>query len=219
MKKVLVFIICLLLVSCANNGDFSVLLNEIFNSDNDNILIRTNNYGQYIDYYLPSDVQQYHGDHLSNTFTYNGSKIIMDVNISAIINSKYYKDVKIADEGFFNDNELIYSIQGTYPKDEKDIQYFYHIYQHYDNYLGYFVSDELIFYTYMVYEDIIPVSSRIFLMAKGVNVKNEQIIANYSSKDVIDYQKKQVNLFETVMPVNGVVEDFMINHNEENDGE
>ncbi|MBR4421082.1 MAG: hypothetical protein IKS69_00935, partial [Erysipelotrichaceae bacterium] len=66
---------------------------------------------------------------------------------------------------------------------------------------------------------LVPVSSRILLMAKGISISNDDIIANYSSKDVVDYHKKQVNLFETVMPVNGVVNDFLIGQESEEDGE
>ena len=52
-------------------------------------------------------------------------------------------------------------------------------------------------------------------MAKGVHVKEEEVIADYSLKDVIDYEKKQVNLFETIMPVNGNINDFLVDKKDE----
>lgn len=199
------------MTGCASTADMTSALDDVFTSDMEKTVIRTNNYGTYIDYYLPSDTQEYACDDMSCTFVFNRSKIIMDVNISGIINMKYYPSRKITDEGFFDDDTLVYTHSGTCLKsDDEQVNYFYNLYRLNDDYLGYFVSDELIFYAYTNIADVIPVTSRILLMAKGVNVNSNDIVARYSSKDVIDYQKKQINLFETNMPVNGVVNDFMI---------
>ena len=51
------------------------------------------------------------------------------------------------------------------------------------------------------------------LMARSALVRSEGIISAYSSKEVIDYEKQQVNLFETIMPVNGQINDFLIGEN------
>ena len=202
---------CLILTGCMESKDAVMQLDDAFAKDMEEMVIRTNNYGRYADYYLPSDTQEQSADILSYSFSYGRSNIIMDINVSGIINSKYYKDYLIADEGFFDQGKLFYSREGTYLNSAKEeIPYFYHLYRHDDDYLGYFVSEEVIFYLYTNGEDLVPVSSRILLMAKGISISNDDIIANYSSKDVVDYHKKQVNLFETVMPVNGVVNDFLI---------
>lgn len=186
-------------------------LDDVFASEEEKTIIRTNNYGPYFDYYIPSDTQEYGSDDMSCTFVFNRSTMIMDINVSGIINNKYYPNKKIADEGFFDQNMLIYSHEGTYMNSsDRKIDYFYNVYRHEEDYLGYFVSSELIFYIHTNSEDLVPVSSRVLLMAKGVNINSNDIVANYSSKDVIDYHKKQINLFETAMPVNGVVNDFLI---------
>ena len=212
MRKILTIIfICALLTSCVNTDDFLSELDDVFASAGSDEVIRTNNYSAYVNYYLPSDTQEFSNDYLSHTFIYNNSKIIMDINVSGIINSKYYTDYLITNEGFFDENKLFYYYEGVYRNiADKDIKFFYRVYRHNNEYLGYFVSEEVIFYTYTNNEDLLPVSSRILLMAKGLAVNREDIISNYSSKEVVDYQKKQVNLFETIMPVNGVVNEFLL---------
>ena len=47
-------------------------------------------------------------------------------------------------------------------------------------------------------------------MAKGAIVRENDVIAAYSKRNEVDYEKKQVNLFETIMPVNGNVNDLVI---------
>ena len=53
------------------------------------------------------------------------------------------------------------------------------------------------------------------VMAKGAEVRKSDVVANYSLRDEIDFEKQQVNLFETIMPVNGNVNEFLINRQEE----
>ena len=196
---------------CADTKNITSDLDEVFYDEELYRIIRTNNYTRYANYYLPSDVQETDVDDLSYVFSYNHSKIIMDVNVSGIINSKYYDKYIIKDEGFFDNSKLIYSHEGNYPNPkEKMIPYFYRVYNHDDDYLAYFMSEELIFYVYTNIDDLIPVTSRILLMAKGTNIDNENIIYQYSSKEVIDFEKKQVNMFETIMPVNGNINEFFI---------
>ena len=52
-------------------------------------------------------------------------------------------------------------------------------------------------------------------MARSAAVRSEEIVTAFSSKEVIDYEKQQVNLFETIMPVNGQINDFLIGNDVE----
>ena len=74
----------------------------------------------------------------------------------------------------------------------------------------YGAGKDLLFYGYGTRSDIVAVSSRILLMAKGAIVRENDVIAAYSKRNEVDYEKKQVNLFETIMPVNGNVNDLVI---------
>lgn len=200
-----------MLSGCMAKGDLKDELDAVFSADSEIQVIRRNNYSSFIDYYVPSDTGELDGTKLSSSFTYNESKFVMDINVSGIINGRYYRDVRLTDEGFFDKNKLVYSRKGNYlDSDGGSHDYIYNVYEYDNRYLSYFASKELVFYGYATDSDVVNLSSRILLMAKGATVRENDIIASYSSRNEIDYEKKQVNLFETIMPVNGNVNDFLV---------
>lgn len=215
MKKLLIVLLCLILTACQRSSDLSTKLEKIFADGNAPEMIRNNNYSPYIDYYVPSDLFEYGSDNIAVRFNYNNSAIIMDVNVAGIISDTYYPQEAYSDVGFFDREKLVYEKRGTYFNGfGEECDYLYSLYEYEDRYLPYFCSRDVIFYGYASRADVIPVSSRIFLMAKMAQVRNNEIIAAFSSKDVIDYEKKQVNPFEIIMPVNGNINEFLVNKEE-----
>ena len=208
--------LCVMLCSCTDMDQDVSSLDQVFLSENEAMTIRRNNYTDYIDYYLPGDTSELNSSDLSFVFQYNHSRIIMDVNISGIVNERYYPDVPLSDEGFFDDGKLVYSRNSVYLNGEgENEEYLFHVHAYDQEYLICLVSRELILYGYADREDLIPVSSRMLLMARSAAVRSEEIVTAFSSKEVIDYEKQQVNLFETIMPVNGQINDFLIGNDVE----
>ena len=203
-----------------NVTDLQQSLTDAFELERDDSAVRRNNYTNYADYYLPSDMQEYDCNEISHVFVFNRSKIIMDINIAGIINAKYYSNVRISDEGFFDKDKICFQRDSSFLKtDETEYPYICNVYEYEDDYLLYFVCEDAIFYAFTNKEDLVPLCSRILLIAKSLNVNHTDIVADFSFKDVIDYQKKQVNLFETIMPVNGSINDFMLETDETESGE
>ena len=203
---------CVLLVSCASNVNLKTQIDDIFKIESQNIRIRRNNYSDYVDYYVPSDLAEYYSSKLANIFTYNDSKLIMDINVPGILNAEHYPNNTLNDEGFFDSSKMVYHRESSYLDLDGTINsYFFNIYEYKSQYLLYFVSKDLLFYGYCNETDLAQMCSRMLYIAKSSSVKNDDVIANFSTKEVIDYQKKQVNLFETIMPVNGNIRDFLVN--------
>jgi len=173
--------------------------------------VRANNYTDYIEYYLPSDVNELDASKLSYVFEVEENKVIMNINVSHIINSEYYNSDELKDEGYFDETKLIYSTSGSFKNlNNEDIDYFFKAYQ-YDNYcLLYLLSDEVELYGYTEADKSGLVTSKMLELAEGCNVKNDLVIAEFSNKDVIDYEKSPVNLFDNVFPVDGRIDDMMI---------
>ena len=220
MKRVFLVFLCLVLCSCASSGDLINELDAVFSNTETEEKIRHNNFTEYVDYYLPSDISEETADKLSCVLTYNRSRIIMDINISGIINERYYEELPLEVEGFFDENRLFYKKEGTYKDDEGNkMEYIFRIYEYDEEYLLHFLTKDLIFYAYGERNDLIPLASRIFLLARSAEVRTSAVLADFSTIDVIDYHKKQVNLFETVMPVNGSIQDFMLETDETETGE
>ena len=201
-------------------GDLYEDLDQVFSKDRQVEKIRQNNYSEYIDYYLPSDTTELESGKLSDSFVFNRSCFIMDVNVAGILNGKYYPEEYYGNEGFFDPEKLVFENEGIYHDvSGEENEYFYRVYSYEDRYLTYFVSRQLIFYGYAYEEDLVGLSSRILLMAKGTTIRQDDVISNFSLRDEIDFEKKQVNLFETIMPVNGNVNDLMIPSQEEEEAQ
>ena len=214
MRKILLFLLCLILCACTvSKGNVSAL-DDVFLSESEVITVRHNNYTDYVDYYLPADTSELSSRELSHVFQYNHSRIIMDVNISGIINRRYYPDMKLSEEGFFDGDKLVYSRNSVFlSNSNRNEEFLFRVYDYDREYLICLITRELILYGYADAEDLIPLSSRMLLMARSASVRSEGIISAYSSKEVIDYEKQQVDLFETIMPVNGQINDFLIVEN------
>ena len=207
----MILLLCIVLFGCSSGSDLNSQLDKVFSADRKEETLRRNNYSTYLDYYLPSDIFELESGMLTNYFLYDDSRLIMDVNVSGIVNDRYYPEEQIKDEGFFDEDKLVYAHSGVYVDNEgSEHEYLYKVYGYEENYLTYFVSRDLIFYGYAEKEDVVGLSSRILLLAKGTIVREDAVAAGYSLKNEIDYEKKQVNLFETIMPVNGNVNDFVI---------
>lgn len=214
MKRFVIVIAIFLLSACSYNGDIKNGLDKLFiDAASENFKVRNNNYSEYIDYYLPSDVYEEDSNKIAFVFNYNKCKFVMNLNIAGIINNKYYTNNLNYDEGFFDSNKLFYSYEGIYKDlDNADNKFIYNVYEYNDKYYCLFSSNSVIIYAYSNKYDIVDLSSRIILITRSADIKNEEIINNYSSKDVVDYQKKQVDLFETVLPVNGRIDDMMLDN-------
>lgn len=211
MKKVFIIFLLLVLCGCSSSQDIKDKLDVVFKADQDEVTFRKNNYSEYIDYYLPSDIFEVDADLLSSTYSYNDAKLVVNINVSGIIASKYYPDVYLVDEGFFDNSKLVYRKDGFFLNDsEEQREYKYRVYNVDDTYLTYLICDNLIMYGYCSEKDLAGLSSRMLLMAKAADVKENDIASMYSTKDTIDFEKKPVNLFETILPVNGNINDFLV---------
>lgn len=212
MKKVLLILICLILCSCSNNDSIETQLKSVF-EDATNENVRTNNYTEYIEYYIPSDVNEVANDKLSYVFDIDGCGVIMNINISGIINKQYYEEDSLLDEGYFDENKLVYSYGGEYINgNDETVQYFVKAYEYERECMLYLVTNEVNLYGKCGKHEAKLVGEKMFKMAKACNVNEDRIINDFSSKDVIDYKKSTVNLFENIFPVEGRVEDLMVDN-------
>lgn len=211
MKRLLIILLALLLCGCSTYKDLDASLDEAFSNEHNVLSIRDNNTVTYYNYYLPSDLVEY--DYKDNILLlgYKDSNIILNLNIPSIINEQYYKDYVAKDEGFFDEDKLVYSHVGTYSDlRDREFDYFYRLYQYDDRYLLHLMSRTVNIYSSCNKYDVVPISSKMLLLARTIKVDEDDVVTDYSTKDVIDYHKKQVNLFDLVVPVNGKVEELLI---------
>ena len=210
MKKYLVCILLILLCACSNSLSLTDSLDGLLNSVDSLSTNRANNTLTYYSYYLPSDMGQEDGDDCL-ILSFLDSKTIMSLNVKEIINNKYYQSEYMKSASLYNQDNLIYTKQGTYTtlnNETKD--YIYRLYQINDSYVIELETSDLSFLAYSN-SNIKDLSRHLFIIAKSVNVDTDLVINDYSSKNVVDYQKKQIDLFDSVKPTTGSLSDLLTN--------
>lgn len=211
MKKIMIFFMCIFLCACSNKISIQKQLDDVFTNEQET-KVRANNYTDYVEYYLPSDVCEESCEPLSFAFGVDDCRFIMNINVSNIINSKYYKNIKLLDEGFFDNEYLVYDYTGKFVDiNNQTNNFFINVYEYEDECLVYFVSSKVNYYGYCSVDKIKLLVSKIMQMVKATNVLDEKIITDFSSIDVVDYEKSTVNLFGNTMPKEGRIEEFIIN--------
>ena len=205
--------ILFLFSSCVSNEDASLKndLDAFFDKVQDILIYQTNNDMTFYSYYLPSSMGEEEVDSDSITLKYGDSKIIMNLNVADIINAQYYDEQYLNDDGFFNEDYLFYEMTGSYLSyNGKEIQYIYRLYKYNKEYVLHLKTSDMNYYGNIKVSDIRDVTSEIFIIAKSTKVNNEEVINAYSNKEIISYQKKQIDLFDTVLPNNGQLSDMLV---------
>lgn len=199
-----------MLCGCASNN---ATLDDAFTQENRDLNLRANNYLTYYNYYLPSDVYELNYEENAVLLKYEESNISMNLNVASIINSEFYNDYYLKDDGFFDDYRLFYEHTGTYlDADNNHLEYIYRVYEYENEYLVHMMSEKMNFYAYTIKDNLYDLTEKILIIAKSISVKDVDVISNYSSKSIIDYQKKQINLFDLVLPVNGKLDELILDN-------
>ena len=107
-------------------------------------------------------------------------------------------------------NKLVYSKSGKYLT-IKDIErdYILNLYQNNDYYVIELITSDLTYITSSkaYIKDIVK---HLFTIAKSVDLDEELIIADYSDKNIVDYKKKQIDLFDSTRPTSGDLSEMLI---------
>jgi len=207
VRKVLLVLIFFLLCGC-NSYNKQTDLDAVFLDSTSEY--RQNNFSEYLDYYLPSDMieEEFAYDHV--VFNFDRNKVVMNIDIASVIANKYYKNYVLTDDGYFDQSKIVYSYSGSYTNhDKNDVKFFYKVYDGKDYNILYFKSENLTFYGYCFPKDLIDMTSKIYTLAKSASIKTDNIISKYSTKDVIDYSKTQIDLFDVIMPNSGRIDDLI----------
>ncbi len=67
------------------------------------------------------------------------------------------------------------------------------------------------FYTTGSRAEIMTVAGEMLKIARTISIKEEEIISHYSSKEVIEYEREQLQLFEVMIPENGRIDEMLAN--------
>lgn len=214
MKKIcLLFLACLFLCACSHTEDIAASLDTVIDSELSNPTVyRQDQNTIFFSYYLPSDIYKLESYKDATIFSFNNEEILMNMNITSIIASEEGNIKEGArNENFYSNDRLVYSREGTYLNhDEIEVEFIYNIYAVNNKYLISFKTDDMNYYAYVSRNSLELLTKRLFMLAESMSINSESVVAYYANVDMIDYTRKQVNLFETVIPREGQLEEILI---------
>lgn len=214
MKKILT-LLCTVFLLCAcqtyDPNELNSDLDAVFSGLGDIGTYRINNTMQYYSYYLPSDMSEESLDSDAVVLRYQDSRIVMNLNIPNIINARYYPDHLLEDEGIFNSDSLVYQNSGSYTdQDGLDKEYIYSLYRYENTYIIYLTCTDMNYCASVDEFSVRGVTAHLLTIMKNTSVASADVVTAYANKDIIDYKKKQIDLFDTGLPNNGSISSLLI---------
>ena len=199
-----------MMCGCASNKDINTELDSLLSDANKIVSNHPNNSLEYYDYYLPSDMGEVSFDQESLVLSYLDNKIVVNININDVVNNEYYPEQYLTNSSLLDQNKLVYSKSGKYltiKGIERD--YILNLYQNNDYYVIELITSDLTYITSSkaYIKDIVK---HLFTIAKSVDLDEELIIADYSDKNIVDYKKKQIDLFDSTRPTSGDLSEMLI---------
>ena len=158
-------------------------------------------------YYKEPLLGRISSEETSNTFVLDDVKFVMNLRISSIINQKYYSDAKES-SGHTNLQPAAQS-NGTFLDFEgKEHPFQVTLYRLNDSIYTYASSDQAEFFAISGELEALQLAEAMIRMARSIRVDNDAVIAAYSSRQTIEYSRKRLELFQNIVPENGVIEEL-----------
>lgn len=164
----------------------------------------------YYSYYIQPSVGQLESDQTGSLLTYQGNEFLMNLNISAVINDKYY-DSKDSDSFGLNDSSTAASVTGTYTDVNNDSHDFIVNIYHADkeeSYITVFRSETVEFYAVSDALKAADLAGEMLRIARSVEINQDEIIDHYSNKESISFTGRKIQLFDSIAPESGRVEEL-----------
>ena len=148
----------------------------------------------------------------SSVFMQDGVKFVMNLNVSSIVNSKYYdsKNNTAIPEGL----DVLARSGGTFADFMGDEHSFeVTLMRLNEDVFTYAKTDLLEFYAISGELQALQVAETMMRIARTVKVDREAVVATYSARQEIDYERKRLELFQNVVPENGVIDELFEGNN------
>jgi hypothetical protein len=162
-------------------------------------------------YYKEPSVGRISSEKTSNVFLMNGTKFAMNLKVSQIINSRYYRTVETASlpEGM---SELAGFTGTVTDYQNSEHPYTIRLYSLGKEVYTYAESDQIEFFAISGALEALQLAEVMTFMARCVSVDQEMVIEAYSSRQNIDYSRKRLELFQNIAPENGAIEELFEDH-------
>ncbi len=213
MKKFFAVFLIVLLCGCTavpSKENISSQLNEVFSTEREVYDLVSNTSSDLYSYYLPSDMREldYGAEYVH--LGYENSEVLINLNVGGIIGKRYY-DVVLTDDGFIDLKDSLYAHSGEL-KSPRGLSFIFN-YKAAEKNGKYFVlltTPDICMYGCTTASELKEFTRHLLMLARSFEVQDDAIVSMYSRKGIIDYQKKQVDLFEKIIPSSGVLEELIV---------
>lgn len=206
MKYISILLVMMIFLSgCTKMSDdlSAEISNKINVALSDKASYPTYNHEYYF-YSIEPSVGRIDSTLTSNTFSYNGTKFIMNLNIPNILGTAS-EDNKLS-------SSTVYENSGEYI-DYNDTNHNYVLYVYEVSYgkIIQLTTDYMVFYS-VCSENETPALVEVMLdIAKTIKIDENKIKADYSDRELITYKREQLELFKNITPENGAVDELFDN--------
>ena len=210
MKKLAVLLLVWLLAGCsASYTDLNQILQmKLDQQANQSIACIADNHKTLFSYYADPSVGKRSSTQTSNVFLIEGVEVVMNLDISTVLNAKYYPDqMTIKDK---NHDEYIY-LNGKYKDchgNEKEYVLSVYLLENQDYYVD-FQTHDVNFYASMKATELDDVVSHMMKIAKTVEVNESEVISAYSIKPADEVEREKIDLFKEQISENGRLDELI----------
>ncbi len=205
MKKVLVCFLLVLLCACQSVTDVNAAIEETIDRLESVSVMPANNDKGYYSYYVPPGVNNLVSKDTYNIFTVSGNKVLMNLDVAYIISNEYYSDT-LSTYDLYGYADIIYESED----EMSDIAYTLSVYDYGDDYYLIWLAINDVHLVALISINYIPeVLYNMFVIGLSVETDHELVINDFSSLDIIDYEQEAVDLFEVIVPQDGLLEELI----------
>ena len=210
MKKFWIVLSILMLCGCsANPADLQTTLHQkIDRVIQQPALCIADNHKTLFSYYAEPSVGRMESTMTSNVFLIDHVEVVMNLDISTVMNSKYYPDALTHHKA--NGDEIVFISGMLGGCDGNEHEYSVSVYllnngKYYVDVQTHYVN----FYSAMDYVMIDDVVAQMLKIARSVEVNELEIISYYSSKPADEHQREKVDLFQQEIAESGRLDELL----------
>lgn len=228
MKKVFAAVMCaLILVGCGSlEADLPQrVLTQLETISEQSLSIGNNHKKKYYSYYLPAGMGRRDSNELSEVFTKDGYRMIMNFDPSAIVIKNYYtqdeEDAKTAPTPSSDllaqflepkmeqsNNNVVYT--GNYMTSSREIfPYTLQLSKNDHFYLLYFDGTIVKLYTYVPAAAVPSSLKAMILLSSSLDYEEDKILEDYSMKSLENTNQNNLDFLEQHMPSSGSLEELL----------
>lgn len=157
---------------------------------------------KYYSYNIDPEVGRIESDKTSNVFSFNGTKFIMNLNIPSVLGSTDSTSTLSIDNN-------IVELHGTYTDHKEETHDFIlNVYEVENEEVIILNTAYMDFYSVCSVNEIPNIASTMIDIARTIKVDVDLIKEEYASTETLKYIPSELELFQNIVPENGVIEEL-----------